>query len=155
MHWKIPPKIKIYEALGCLADGRIKEAGGEVRVYSSSGQKFYTVTFDEKKKAIMTNDNGSYWIGYLGYPAIAYLMSIDELPFDQKYAESLKGIAWKDINTKNKNDFEKTLLEVRKIMKDKGVNLKEFDQFVKQVLWEIRIKKFKLLGKKKQPPRGY
>ncbi len=155
MQWKVPPKIKIYEALGCLADGRLKKVDGEVRVYSSSGQKFYTVTFDEKKKAIMTNDNGSYWVGYLGYPAIAYLMSIDELPFNQKYAESLKGIAWKDINTKNKNDFEKTLLEVREIMKNKGVNLKEFDQFVEQVLREIKTKKFKLLGKKKQPPKGY
>ncbi len=66
MYWKIPPKIKIYEALGCLADGRLKKVDGKVQVYSSSGQKFYTVTFDEKKKAIMTNDNGSYWIGYWG-----------------------------------------------------------------------------------------
>ena len=155
MQWKISPEIKIYEALGCLADERLRKVDGEVRVYSSSGQKFYTVTFDEKKKAIMTNDNGSYWVGYLGYPAIAYLMSIDELPFNQKYAESLKGIAWKDINTKNKNDFEKTLLEVRWIIKNKGINLKEFDQFVEQVLREIKTKKFKLLGKKKQPPRGY
>ena len=82
-------------------------------------------------------------------------MSIDELSFDQKYAESLKGVAWKDINTKNKNDFEKTLLEVREMMKKSGIDLKEFDKFVEQVLREIRIKKFKLLGKKKQPPRGY
>ncbi len=155
MQWKIPPEIKIYEALGCLADGRLKKVDGEVQVYSSSGQKFYTVTFDEKKKAIMTNDNGSYWVGYLGYPAIAYLMSIRELSFNETYAESLKDIAWKDMNTKNKNNFEKTLLEVREIMKDKGINLKEFDQFVEQVLREIKTKKFQLLGKKKQPPRGY
>ncbi len=155
MQWKIPPKIKIYEALGCLADGRLRKIDGEMRVYSSSGKKFYTVAFDEKENAIMANDNGSYWIGYLGYPAIAYLMSIGGLSFNQKYAESLKGIVWKDINTKNKNNFEKTLLEVREIMKERGVNLKKFDQFVKQVLQEIKEKKFKLLGKKKQPPRGY
>ncbi len=155
MQWKIPPEIKIYEALGCLADGRIKEVDGELRVYSSSGQKFYTIIFDKKKNAIMANDNGSYWVGYLGYPAIACLMSIGELSFNQKYAESLKDIAWKDINTKNKNNFEKTLLEVREIMKKRGVNLKKFDQSVEQVLQEIKEKKFKLLGKKKQPPKGY
>ena len=90
-----------------------------------------------------------------GYPSIAYLMSIGELSFNEEYAESLKGIAWKDINTKNKNDFEKTLLEVREIMEKRGVNLKKFDKFVKQTLQKIKEKKFRLLGKKKQPPRGY
>ena len=95
--WKLPPKIKIYEALGCLADGRLKEINSQIRVYSSSGNKYYNVTYDQSKQAIMANDNGSYWQGYLGYPAIAYLMSVEELPFDQKFAEGLKDIAWKDI----------------------------------------------------------
>jgi hypothetical protein len=37
--WKLPPIIKVYEALGCIADGRIHVDGDSAKVYSSSGNK--------------------------------------------------------------------------------------------------------------------
>ena len=104
MQWKIPPLIKIYEALGCIGDKRLEIKENLGKVYSSSRGKFYSINYDKNSNSIMCNDNGSYYIGYLGYPAIAYLMKIGELGFSEKYAESLKGIHWKDLNTKhNKN----------------------------------------------------
>ena len=72
MRWKNPPKIKVYEALGCIADNRIEVNENEAKVYSSSREKYYTVKYD--RNSIMSNDNGSYWVGYLGYPSIALLM---------------------------------------------------------------------------------
>jgi len=36
MKWKHPPIIKIYEALGSVADGRLKLDGNFAKVYSSS-----------------------------------------------------------------------------------------------------------------------
>ncbi len=57
----------------------------------------------------MANDNGSFWKGYLGYPAIAYLMKIGVLSYDPKIGDQLKGIAWKDINQKLQNNFDATL----------------------------------------------
>lgn len=48
--WLQPPIIKVYEALGALADDRIKVKGNTAKVYSSSGNKFYTVTYDSKTK---------------------------------------------------------------------------------------------------------
>lgn len=33
MKWKIPPKIKIYEALGCIADKRIEINGNDGKVF--------------------------------------------------------------------------------------------------------------------------
>jgi hypothetical protein len=94
MKWKLPPRIKIYEALGCIADGRMEVEGNMAKVYSSSRGKFYTVTYDPERQAIMANDNGSYWQGYLGYPSIAFLMHVGAIRFDHAYAEALEGVAW-------------------------------------------------------------
>jgi len=155
MKWKLPPIIKIYEALGCLADKRLKVTDPKVRVYSSSGNKYYTVQYSESKNAIMSNDNGSFWVGYLGYPSIAYLMKLGKLPFSKKYYKTLKDIAWKDINTKNKNNFTKTMLEIDEIVKQQGVNIKEFHDFIDKIEKAIEEKDLNLLGTKQNPPKEY
>ncbi|MFH1472824.1 MAG: hypothetical protein ABIF06_00195 [bacterium] len=108
MKWKHPPIIKIYEALGAVADNRVEISGNIAKVYSSTGNKFYDVSYDSQANAIMSNDNGSYWKGYLGYPAIAYLFKIKTLEYKSEFGDLLKGIHWKDINKKFKNDFNKT-----------------------------------------------
>ncbi len=153
MQWETPPIIKIHEALGAVADNRIGIEGNSAKVYSSSGNKFYTVTFDPETNSIMTNDNGSYWKGYLGYPAIAYLMKINKLPYNPDVAMLLSGIAWKDINQKFKNDFDKTL---EYILSDKTAEQKEeIDKFVQEVFKVIKDTKYKYLGSKTKPPEGY
>ncbi len=106
--WSRPPQIKIYEALGALGDERLKKEEGEWRCYSSSGNKFYIIEYNEEENVIYSDDNGSYWVGYLGYPAIAYLMKISKIKYSQKFADALQNIKWKDFNTKFKNDFSKT-----------------------------------------------
>jgi hypothetical protein len=109
MKWKQPPIIKIYEALGTVVDARINVSHNSAKVMSSSGNKYYDVLYDEDKNAIMSNDNSSYWQGYIGYPAIALLLAVGALPYNADMASLLKGIAWKDVNQRFKNDFEKTL----------------------------------------------
>jgi len=106
MKWKIPPIIKVYEALGCIADKRIEIEGNKAKVFSSSKQKFYSIEFDGKN-SIMCNDNGSYWQGYLGYPSIAFLMLKGKVDYNSKFVEALKDISWKDLNVKFKNNYEK------------------------------------------------
>lgn len=155
MKWRIPPDIKVYEALGCLADGRLREEKGEIRVYSSSGNKFYIVSYDAKQNAIMTNDNGTYWKGYMGYPAIAFLMSIGKIQFQEKHSVALKDIPWKDVNTKNKNDFEKTKKDVHKIVVERGFDLNEFKSDVKNIMQQIVDLGMEKLGKRMRPPNGY
>lgn len=108
MNWKLPPRIKIYEALGCVADERLKLNEKGADVISSDGTKTYTVLFDAEQKMICANDNGSFWQGYIGYPAIAYLLKTELLSFEPEIAELLSGIAWKKINQLHKNDWEKT-----------------------------------------------
>lgn len=153
MKWDLPPDIKIYEALGSVADGRIEVQENSGKVYSSSRNKFYDVEYDAESNSIMTNDNGSYWKGYLGYPAIAFLMSKGVLTYDAQMGEFLKNIAWKDINTKFKNDFDKTL---EFILKDLAEESKEgLRNYVSKVQEEIQTLDLNLLGKKKLPPSGY
>ena len=153
MKWGTPPDIKIYEALGAVADGRVKIEGNTAQVYSSSGNKFYDVEYDPESGSIMTNDNGSYWKGYLGYPAIAFLMVTGVLSYDSSVGELMKEIAWKDINTRFKNDFNKTL---ESILMDLSVNdQRALESYVTKIKEEIAALDLSYLGKKKMPPAGY
>jgi hypothetical protein len=153
MKWKEPPIIKIYEALGAVADGRIEMNGDTAKVFSSSCNKYYDVTYDASASAIMTNDNGSYWKAYLGYPAIAYLLKTGVLPYQAEYGELLKGIAWKDINQKFKNDFDKTLAH---ILEPLTVEQREgLESYTASLLQKILALDLNLLGKKQLPPGGY
>lgn len=162
MLWKQPPVIKIYEALGAITDGRVEiipmaevkpPPFQNAKVWSSSGNKFYDVSYNAKKNAIMANDNGSYWQGYLGYPAIAYLMKIGKLSYSPEVGELLKGIAWKDLNTEFKNDFDKVLSEI--IASKTKSERENMEKFVEKVSEEIAELKLSQLGEKKLPPAGY
>ena len=155
MKWAVPPAIKVYEALGCLADQRIEIEGDSAKISSSSKGKYYTVTYDETSNAIMVNDNGSYWKGYLGYPGIAFLMKKGKLSFIPSFSEALEGIAWKDLNVKYKNDFTQTLQEVHNLLLLKGVDLSSFMSYIQKVLAEIEALSLSYLGKKQLPPEGY
>lgn len=92
MNWKIPPIEKIPEAMGCIADNRIEISGNEAKVYSSSRGKYYSVKYSPEENAIMANDNGSYWIGYCGYPSIAFLMLKGVIKYHPKIAEAFKDV---------------------------------------------------------------
>ncbi|MEM4318302.1 MAG: hypothetical protein QW244_00200 [Candidatus Pacearchaeota archaeon] len=148
IEWKIPPRIKILEALGAIADKRIKiekiNRKVEASCISSEGDRKYKIIYDKEKNAIVSDDNGSRFKGYLGYPSIALLMLVKSLSFDKKLADALKGIQWKKLNEKFKNYF-KVEFVVKQIVKKKGVLLKHIDNFIEKVLEEIREKKFKVL----------
>lgn len=154
-HWKFPPIIKVYEALGCIADQRIQIDGNSAKVYSSSGNKFYTVTYDPKKNAIMCDDNGSFWQGYLGYPAIAYLLTKGIIPYFPSSAKLLKNIAWKDLNTEFKNDFIKTEKYCQDLVLNRGGNLPTLLVDITSIHQYLADHPFTLLGKKTKPPSGY
>lgn len=155
MKWKNPPIIKIYEALGAVADDRIEVYGNVAKVFSSSRKKFYTVSCDEDKNSIMANDNGSYWQEYLGYPSIAFLLKVGVIDYVEEYGEALRGIKWKDLNTKYKNDFQKTKQYVDEIIFSSGINEQDFYSYLDKVSTKIDSLGLKFLGNKIKPPRGY
>jgi hypothetical protein len=153
MKWKQPPIKKVYEALGAVVDGRIEAGGDGAKVYSSSGNKFYEVFYDPIEQAIMANDNASYWQGYLGYPAIAFLMKVGVVSFDKKVGELLQGVAWKDLNVKYKGNFEKVWASV--IETKTETEKQTLEDFANKVLKEIKKLNLGYLGKRIPPPDGY
>lgn len=151
--WNIPPIIKIYEAFGAVVDERLEVSGNTARCYSSSGNKFYDVSYSSQENAIMTNDNGSYWNGYLGYPAIAFLLQKEVLEYKPDLAIYFKDIQWKDINQKFKNDFDKSIEFIfRNIEKEKR---EEIEEYAYKILGNIENLKLSKLGERQKPPSGY
>lgn len=153
MKWKLPQKTKIYEALGAVADNRVEIDGSLGKVYSSSRNKFYNISYDAENQAIMSNDNSSYWKGDLGYPSIAFLMKSNVLSYDEKIGQLLKGVAWKDINQKFKNDFDKALESILAVKNQE--ERQTLAECVDRVYAEIKILDLSYLGKKTLPPSGY
>ncbi len=135
MKLSLPPKIKVLEALGSIGDKRFNIINeNKMEMYSSDFSKKYVVIIKENK--VYSNDNGTIYKRYIGYPIIAFLMLKGILPFNQKIADSLKGIKWKELNEKYKN-----YQIVEKIVKEKvkeKISEKEIDEFVNNVLNELR-----------------
>lgn len=143
----MPDKIKILEALGAIADGRLKIDGGNqsATCLSSDKTKQYMVRYDLKHSAITSNDNSAHWQGRLGYPAIAVLMELGELKKEDKIAESIKDIPWRELNQKFNNEYDKTLQVVYQVAKSADVSEHEINQYMEEVMKEIESRKFNLL----------
>lgn len=156
MRWKPSPIIKIYEALGSIGDERVEINGDTAKVYSSSGNKYYDVLYDKEQNAITANDNGSYWVGYLGYPSIVFLFAKGIVSYDEKLSHYLKGFAWKDINTKFKNDFAKTQEYIdNQISERHSVDINEFHQELEALLEKVNNLKLEKLTTSAKPPTAY
>lgn len=113
---RLPPIEKIYEALTAIADGRVKFEGdkfrneGRAKVEASSSNKCYDVTWD--LNTYSSNDNGTYWQGYPGYPILAVLMLQGKLPYNDFLARQLANINWKEVIHRHGNDYRAAVTEV-------------------------------------------
>jgi len=138
--WKMPPLVKVYEALGALADRRVERADdGSWRVASSMGDKRYTVEVGADGREIAANDNASYWQGYLGYPAVAVLLARGLRACEPSALEALKGIPWKEINRRNRNDWERTVADVERIASERGNDATALRRTTESILDAIRV----------------
>jgi hypothetical protein len=123
--WQMPPPIKVYEAIGAIGDGRVRaiddsDAPNAWEIGSSDGIKTYRVEISADGREISSNDNASYWQGYLGYPAIAVLIARGALRASAEATRMLAGIPWKELNRRFKNDYERTAAEVARIVAERG-----------------------------------
>ena len=138
MLWKLPPRIKVYEALGALADGRVEIIDSHrAQVHSSARQKTYEVEWREEQNEISANDNGSYWQKYLSYPGLAVLMKLEKLPYEEKFAESLKNILWGNLNEQLRRDYNKVEEYILAEVAKKNINQEELCDYVTKVLEKL------------------
>lgn len=135
---RMPPRIKVLEALGSIADNRIHKIDDKhYEVISSDGTRKYRVYVDLETRRVYSDDNGTKLRGYVGYPIIAILMLNGKLPYDERLANALKGIPWKKLN-----ETYKKYAIVENIVKEKarrkGVSSDEIDAFIRDVLAKLR-----------------
>ncbi len=143
--WKLPPRIKILEALGAVADGRVHVLSPtEARVTSSTGERVYTVRFGKDLNAIHSDDNGSVYRGYLGYPAVAFLMVLGELPYDERIAEALRGVPWKRLNETYKS-YAKVMDVVLSRAEERGVDRADVERFIDRVMDILKARGYRKL----------
>ncbi|AWR96516.1 hypothetical protein DFR86_02430 [Acidianus sulfidivorans JP7] len=139
MKLKIPPRIKVLEALGAIADGRVKKVDDHYEVISSEGDRKYTVKINDNN--VYSDDNGTKFRNYIGYPIISVLMIEGKLPYDKRISEALKGIDWKKLNETYKNYFKVETI-VKSICKEKGIDEEDINKFIEIVLNELRRHSF-------------
>jgi len=133
---KLPPIEKIPEAYSAIADNRIEMSENAAFVDSSDKVKRYTVTWNDD--FYTSNDNGSIWQGYAGYPMIAVLMLQGKLPLYRTIASQFKGINWKALNTKHKNKYDKPVAEILESLKEQGVDTDAIQTEINKVYESIR-----------------
>ena len=150
--WNLPPLIKAYEALGAIGDGRVRIVDDRrALVTSSDGTKTYEVEISPDGREISSNDNASYWQGYLGYPAIAVLLARGFYRPAANVTDALAGIPWKELNRKFKNDYAKTLADVDKEIERRGHDPDAVRSEAEAVLSFLR-KLAPVRGKRSRPP---
>lgn len=101
-----PPRIKVLEALGAIADGRVELKSDpssrtyEATVRSSEGDRTYhvKVVVGDKFFKAYSDDNGTKLRGYVGYPIISVLMLAGVLSRDPEVEQALKGVDWRKLN---------------------------------------------------------
>ena len=107
---RLPPKIKIIEALSIVADDRIIIEGllsNEWKCSSASSPwKTYKILYNEKENTISSNDSGSTNQWFLWYPAIAFLMKIWKLKYDESILEMVEDTDWIKIKGQVNKDYE-------------------------------------------------
>ena len=69
-----------------------------------------------------SNDNASYWQGYLGYPGIAVLMLQGKLPYSKELAQQFAGVDWNKINQEYKRNYAQA---ADTVMTAKGIGKKK------------------------------
>lgn len=132
---KLPPIEKIHEAYSAIADGRVILKDTEAEVSSSDLAKKYLVTW--KGEVYTSNDNASYWQGYLGYPILAVLMLQGKLSLDREIAGYFKGINWKKLNTEYKNQFSEAVKQILTGFEADGLDCERIQAEINKVYQEI------------------
>ncbi len=131
---KLPPKVKIIEALSVVADERITIEdllSKEWKCISSSTPwKVYKIIYNEKENQISSNDSWSMNQGFLWYPAIAFLLKIWKLKYEEPILEMVKDTDWIKIKWLVHKDYESSY---RLILWNLHMQWYNVDYFISQI----------------------
>jgi hypothetical protein len=136
---RLPPRIKVLEALGAVVDGRVRLVGeGRCEVVSSEGDRVYNVVVEGG--FVYSNDNGTLYRGYIGYPILACLIAEGKLPIDAELGEKLKGVPWRRLNEQYKR-YEEVLVRV---LTERGIERERAEAYIDAVLRRLAAMRLRL-----------
>ncbi len=140
---RLPPRIKVLEALSALVGGRLEILSDNMcKVRSSDGSRTYTVYVDLERGVAYSDDNGTRFRGYVGYPIIAFLMYKKILPVDENIGKGLASIPWRQLNEKyRKYDIVMSLV-LDKLERDYSIPRHRVLRYVNEVM--SKLSKIKL-----------
>lgn len=152
--WKMPLKVKIYEAFTVIADKRYEFLSDtQAAIPSTNGQKSYVIEWDNVFPMAMTaNDNGTYWKGYIGYTMIAILMAQGKINYDEKIVSLFSGINWNALNKQFNNDYDAAAQHVLEGLKDK-IDVQTVQASADNIYRQLQNLSLNKLNKRRKPPR--
>jgi len=139
---KLPPIEKIAEAYTAIEDNRVELFLDYAIVKSSNYEKEYLIKW--KDNVYYSNDNSTYWQGYIGYPVIAVLMLKNQLSLNREISKYFKDINWNELNKEYKRNYQETLNHVLNDISAKDLIFKEMNK----VFDEIKSLNIELTRKK-------
>jgi len=83
-----------------------------------------TLKFSADCRTISSNDNASYWQGYLGYPAIAVMLKRGLCAVRTETMSAFGGIRWNELNRRFHNNYGRTIEEVMRQAEERGFDPK-------------------------------
>jgi len=153
--WKMPPKAKVYEALSAIADKRVFITGRTTaQVLSSSRDKTYDVEWSEDHGEITSNDNASYWQGYMGYPIIAVLLQTGRIPFNPHIAQRLADVPWKSVNQQFKRNYDEAIKHILDGIEATGGDRMEITREVEKIYEQLKTLKMQRGQRRRRPPKS-
>ncbi|MCS7110074.1 MAG: hypothetical protein NZ956_01205 [Candidatus Caldarchaeum sp.] len=142
---RTPPRVKVLEALGAVAGKRVKIVDeNNCLVDASEGPRTYKVFVDLSNQMAQSDDNGTVFRDYVGYPIIAFLMASGKISYDEKIANPIASVKWRSLNERYKS-YAKVESVVKNLLAKQGIKPEEVDEFVAKVLHEVET-----LGLRKQ-----
>jgi hypothetical protein len=153
--WRLPPQAKVYEALTAVADGRVQlTLPDQAEVRSSGGDKTYTVAWSDDLATVTSNDNASYWQGYLGYPIVAVLITLGKVRVDDAIVPLLASVRWNELNARFKRDYDAAVEHVLTALEQRGADRRHIVKEVDGVMAQLAALKLERRGRGRRPPRS-
>lgn len=138
MKLSMPPRVKVLEALGAVSGGRVRVLSEkEAEVDASEGQRTYRVYVDLEKRIADSDDNGTVYRGYVGYPIIAFLMALKQLPYDEEIGRLLASVGWRTINERYKS-YRVVESVIKERLAKGGIPSERVDRVIKDVLEQVK-----------------
>ena len=142
MGWKLPPELKVMEALSAVADNRVHVVSSEkAEITDNTKTKKFSVVWKSEDNTIDSDDSGSAYGGYISWPPLAFLMVLGVLPYDMYLGRKLASVPWSRLKDKYKDHDSVAREAVFGWEPQDRERLKKFNDWILKMLEGMELEK--------------